>query len=49
MKMISLFEEKQMTNVDELLSSDSIAFQEASVIKNQKNLMKKYRCVIVSD
>lgn len=29
-----------MTSVDELLSSDSIAFQEVSVIKNQKNPWK---------
>lgn len=37
-----------MTNV-ELLSSDSIAFQEVSVIKNKKNHVKKYRCIIVSE
>lgn len=36
-----------MTNV-ELLSSDSIAFQEVSVIKNKKT-HKKYRCIIVSE
>lgn len=38
-----------MTSVDELSSSNSIAFQEVSVIKNQKNPMKKYRCMIVPD
>lgn len=37
-----------MTRVDEPLSSDSIAFQEVSVTKNQKN-PQKYRCIIASD
>lgn len=37
-----------MAGVDELLGSDSIAFQEASVIQNQK-APEKYKHIIVSD
>ena len=40
MKIISLFEKKQMTSVDKLLNSYSVAFHEMSVIKNKKKPWK---------